>query len=82
MQTFKHFHSPPIYCPCIECLGVVYNIDQKTAPLMQESFYEDIVVVCSDLSGMEPHRHIGVGSTLSSGGEMIITLAWNARYLD
>ena len=40
------------------------------------------VVVCTDLSGKEPHRQVGVGMvgiSGSLGGVMISTLAWNAK---
>ena len=42
----------------------------------------DSVVVCTDLSGKEPYREVGVGSMVTSGslgGVMVNTLAWNAR---
>ena len=40
------------------------------------------VVVCTDLSGKEPHRLLGMGRVVTSGilcGVMLSTLAWNAR---
>ena len=39
-------------------------------------------VVCTDLSGKEPHRQAGMGTVLTSGslgGVMISTLAWSGR---
>ena len=40
------------------------------------------IVVCSDLSGKEPHRQIGVGRAVISesvGGQMVITLTKNSQ---
>ena len=40
------------------------------------------VVVSTDLSGKEPHRQVGVGSTVTSrslGGKLVSTLARNVR---
>ena len=40
------------------------------------------VVVCTDISGKEPHRQVGVGGVVtlgSLGGEMVSTLAQNAK---
>ena len=39
------------------------------------------VLVCTDLSGKEPHMHVGVGSVVKSGnldGVLVSTLAQNA----
>ena len=44
-----------------------------------------IVVVCTDPSGKEPHREVGVGRMVTSGslcGVMVSTLARNARDVD
>ena len=38
--------------------------------------------LCTDLSGKEPHRQVGVGKVVTSrslGDIMVSTLAWNAR---
>ena len=38
-------------------------------------------VVCTDLSGKEPHRQVDMGRVVTSGridGVMLSTLAWNA----
>ena len=43
-----------------------------------------IVVVCTDLSGKEPHRQVGVGRVVASrslSSVMVSTLAQNARDL-
>ena len=40
------------------------------------------VVGCTDLSGKELHRQVGMGKMVTSvslGGIMVSTLAWNAR---
>ena len=40
------------------------------------------VVVCTDLSGKELHRQVGVARVVTSrslGGVIVSTLAWNAR---
>ena len=40
------------------------------------------VAVCTDLSGKEPHRQVGMGSMITSGilgGIMVSTLTWNAN---
>ena len=40
------------------------------------------VLVCTDLSGKEPHRQVGMGRVMTSGslgGVMLSTLAQNAR---
>ena len=40
------------------------------------------VIGCTDLSGKELHRHVGVGIVMASerlSGVMVNTLAWNVR---
>ena len=42
----------------------------------------EIVVICTDLSGKELHRQLGVGIVVTSEsicGVVISTLAWNVR---
>ena len=46
--------------------------------------YVTTVVVFIDLSGKEPHWHVGVGSMVtpgSLGGDVVSTLVQNARYV-
>ena len=43
------------------------------------------VVVCTDLSGKEPQRPVGLGRVVTSGslgGVKVSTLTWNARDLE
>ena len=45
-------------------------------------FFFNRLLVCTDLSCKEQHRQVGIGSVITSdslGGEMVSTLAWNAR---
>ena len=47
--------------------------------------HNECVVVCTDLSGKEPHRQVGVGRLVTScnlGGVMAQILAWYARDMD
>ena len=40
------------------------------------------IVVCTDVSGKEPHRQVGIATMVISGslgGGMVSGLAWNSR---
>ena len=51
------------YCPACCCCGGILYVDAAIV-------VDGIVVVCTDLSGKELHRQVGVGILVTSGKPM------------
>ena len=67
--------------PCVHICKVIARVYVIVS--IKKTYYSRgmSVVVCTDPSGKELHRQIGVGRSGSLGRVIVSTLAWNARDL-